>query len=168
MTILIREETAADYSAIETLTIAAFAEMPYSQQTEHHIIRALRSSDQLTLSLVAEQAGEVIGHIAVSPIILSDGSSGWFGIGPLAVKPEHQQQGIGSKLIEAAISTLTQQQAAGLVLVGDPAYYNRFGFYASSQLLYPNIPAEYMLVHPLQGEIPEATVQFQPAFQTTA
>ena len=168
MNILIREETAADYSAIETLTIAAFAKMPYSQQTEHHIIRALRSSGQLTLSLVAEQAGEVIGHIAVSPVILSDGSSGWFGIGPLAVKPEHQHQGIGSKLMEEAISALKQQQAAGLVLVGDPAYYNRFGFYASRQLVYPDIPAEYVLARPLQGEIPDATVQFQPAFQATA
>jgi len=168
MTILIREETAADYTAIETLTIAAFAEMPYSQQTEHHIIHALRSSGQLTLSLVAELAGEVIGHIAVSPVILSDGSTGWFGIGPLAVKPEHQHRGIGSKLMETAISMLKQQQAAGLVLVGDPAYYNRFGFYASSQLIYPDIPAEYVLAHPLQGEIPDATVQFQPAFQATA
>lgn len=167
MTILIREEAAADYAVIETLTIAAFAQMPYSQQTEQHIVRALRDSDQMTLSLVAEQAGEVIGHIAVSPVTLSDGSTGWFGIGPLSVTPHHQHKGVGSQLMQAALSALQQQHAAGVVLVGDPGYYNRFGFQACKQLSLPDIPAEYFLVQAFQETLPVASVQFSQAFQAT-
>lgn len=164
MTILIREETAADYTAIEALTIAAFANAPHSQQTEHHIIRALRSEGLLSLSLVAEENNEVTGHIAATPVILGNGTTHWFGIGPLAVSPEHQNKGVGSQLIRAALSTLEQRGAAGAVLVGEPGYYNRFGFQASTRLTLQGIPPEYFLIHPLHSETPETSVEYPSAF----
>ncbi|HSY09065.1 MAG TPA: N-acetyltransferase, partial [Steroidobacteraceae bacterium] len=72
-------------SAIEAVTIAAFLNAPHSGHTEHFIVSALRKAGKLTLSLVADAKGTIIGHVAVSPVSISDGSAGWFGLGPISV-----------------------------------------------------------------------------------
>ncbi len=93
--LLIRSETPADIPAIFALTEAAFASLEISSHTEQFIVDALRAAGALTLSLVAEQDGRVVGHIAFSPVNFSDGTEGWYGLGPVSVAPEFQGQGDG-------------------------------------------------------------------------
>lgn len=92
---IIRKETESDVDAINEVTTAAFKNHPHSNQTEVFIINALRAADALTLSLVAEVGGRVAGHVAFSPVTISDGSKNWYGVGPLSVAPGFQKQGIG-------------------------------------------------------------------------
>ncbi len=91
---ILRKETIADIDAITKVTIAAFKNLAVSNQTEQYIINALRDADALTLSLVAEIDGRIVGHIAFSPVIISDGTKDWYGLGPISVLPEYQKQGI--------------------------------------------------------------------------
>ncbi|MEC4630073.1 N-acetyltransferase, partial [Bacillus safensis] len=86
---------------------------------------------------------QLLGHVAVSPVTVSDGSTGWYGLGPISVLPARQGQGIGAALMRAAIDALRQQGARGCVLLGEPAYYGRFGFRAEPGLVLPGVPAEY-------------------------
>jgi len=85
--VIIRDETEADVSAITEVTVTAFKTLELSNQTEHYIIEALRAADALTVSLVAEVDGRAVGHIAFSPVALSDGTQGWYGLGPVSVLP---------------------------------------------------------------------------------
>ena len=88
--ILIRNETDADVGAITDVTVAAFKTLEISNHTEQFIIAALRAAGALTLSLVAEVEGRVIGHIAFSPVTISDGTRSWYGLGPVSVLPAYQ------------------------------------------------------------------------------
>ena len=99
---IIRNETSSDIEAISKVTIAAFKSLAISQHTEQFIINALREANALTVSLVAEIDGQVVGHIAFSPVTISDGSTGWYGLGPVSVLPEHQKKGIGKSQIGRA------------------------------------------------------------------
>jgi putative acetyltransferase len=143
MTITIRPETQMDGDAIDAVTIAAFLNAPHAGHTEQFIVRALRRAGALTVSLVAEVDGAIVGHVAASPVTISDGSAGWFGIGPVSVQPDHQGQGVGSKLMRSALDALREGGAEGCVVVGDPAYYGRFDFRADPRLVLPGLPAEY-------------------------
>lgn len=164
----IREETASDIGAITDVTIAAFRDHPISRQTEHFIVRALRNAGALSLSLVAEVGGRVVGHAAFSPVSLSDGTAGWYGLGPLSVLPELQRQGIGSALLTEGLSRLKRLGAQGCALVGDPNYYTRFGFRNHPGLVHEGVPPEVFLVLPFTSHIPQGQVVFHPAFQATA
>src|SRR5690606_16069177 len=138
----IREETPSDVAAIEAVTIAAFLTAAHTSHTEQFIVRALRDSGQLFASLVAESNGSVIGHVAVSPVSVSDGSLGWYGLGPISVVPERQKQGVGALLMEGALAALRDSGADGCVVLGEPNYYSRFGFNAEPTLVLPGVPAE--------------------------
>jgi putative acetyltransferase len=85
MNITIRNEIDSDIQAISDITRAAFENHPYSHQTEEFIIKALRDANALTISLVAVVEKKVVGHIALSPVTISDGSPGWYGLGPISV-----------------------------------------------------------------------------------
>ncbi len=124
----IGDETNDDIQAITDVTITAFQTLEISNQTEQFIIEALRAAKALTVSLVAELDGRVIGHIAFSPVIISDGVQGWYGLGPVSVLPEYQRQGIGKALVYEGLSRLKGMQARGCCLVGHPEYYKKFGF----------------------------------------
>lgn len=130
MNFIIRAETPADIDGIHALTAAAFATAEHSSHTEQFIVDALRARGELSVSLLAVDNGLLLGHVAVSPVTVSDGSSGWYGLGPISVLPARQGQGIGAALMRAAIDALRQQHARGCVLLGEPAYYGRFGFRA--------------------------------------
>ena len=104
------------------------------------IINALRAAGALTISLVAEVGGKVVGHIAFSPVTISDGSHDWYGVGPVSVLPEFQKQGIGKSLIQEGLSLLKAAGAKGCVLVGDPRYYERFGFRNLPDLILDGVP----------------------------
>ncbi|AWH29524.1 MULTISPECIES: N-acetyltransferase [Stenotrophomonas] len=165
---LIRPEQPADVAAIHALTEAAFRQAEHSSHTEQFIVDALRDRGELTVSLVAEQDGAMVGHVAVSPVAVSDGSTGWFGLGPISVLPARQGQGVGAALMQAAIDALRSQQAHGCVLLGEPAYYGRFGFRAEPGLILPGVPAEYFQALCLQPPMAQGEVRYSPAFEATA
>ena len=120
---IIRPERDSDIDAIFNVTQAAFENHPYSAGTEQYIVNALRAAKALSLSLVAEVDGQVIGHIAFSPVTISDGTDNWYGIGPVSVLPEFQKKGCGKSLINEGLALLKTSGAQGCVLVGDPKYY---------------------------------------------
>ena len=168
MNLRIRDETTLDVPAITALTETAFLNAPHTAHTEHFIVNALRRAGQLTLSLVAERDSVVVGHVALSPVTISDGTPGWYGLGPISVLPALQGQGIGSALMHAALDGLRARGAAGCLLVGDPAYYTRFGFKPVSGLLYPGIPPEYFMALAFGASLPQGSVVFHAAFEATA
>lgn len=165
MTITIRPETPSDVDSIEQVTRRAFLSHPYSHQTEQFIIRALRAAHALTVSFVAEDAGRIVGHIAFSPVTVSDGAVGWYGLGPISVEPECQRRGIGRALMESGLAELRRIGAEGCVLVGDPAFYTRFGFESNPALTVEGVPREFCLSLALGSSSARGNVQFHPAFQ---
>jgi putative acetyltransferase len=162
--IVIRDETSDDVRAIAEVTIAAFSTLENSEHTEQFIIEALRAARALTVSLVAEMDGQVLGHIAFSPVTISDGTPNWYGLGPVSVLAEHQRQGIGSALIEEGLSRLKDVNARGCCLVGHPGYYGRFGFKNVSGLGHDGVPAEVFFALSFDGHTPQGTVAFHEAF----
>ncbi|ACF14460.1 GCN5-related N-acetyltransferase [Chloroherpeton thalassium ATCC 35110] len=160
----IRKETAADSDAITTVTVEAFKTLEVSDQTEQFVIIALRKAGALTISLVAEMSGEVVGHIAFSPVTLSDGTQNWYGLGPVSVLPKFQKQGIGAALINEGLSMLKEIGAAGCALVGHPGYYKRFGFKNSTDLTLDGVPQEAFFVMPFNERIPQGKIFFHEAF----
>lgn len=167
MDIGIRNETPADADAIEAVTAAAFLDAPHSSHTEQFIVNELRKAEQLTVSLVAEAEDLIVGHVAVSPVTISDGSSGWYGLGPISVMPAYQNRGIGSRLMEQALEALRGLGAAGCVVLGEPEYYRRFGFAAESALVLPGVPAEYFQAVRFRGRMPAGTVSYPEAFDAS-
>ena len=123
--IVIRPETSADIGAITEVTIAAFETLEISNHTEQFIIEALRAVKALTVSLVAELDGRVVGHVAFSPVTISDGTQAWYRLGPVSVLPEYQRNGVGKALIQRGLSRLKDLNAQGCCLVGHPDYYKR-------------------------------------------
>lgn len=168
MTTIIRPEMPSDEGAIEHVTRRAFLSHPYSHQTEQFIIRALRADDALSVSLVAEEDGRVVGHVALSPVTISDGAAGWYGLGPISVEPEWQGRGIGRALMEKGIAELRTIGARGCVLVGDPAFYNRFGFANTAALVLEGVPQEFFLALSLAASLAHGNVQFHSAFLATS
>ena len=164
MNIQIRNETSADIAAIDSVTISAFLNAPHTSHTEQFIVSALRKAGNLTVSLVADAEGTVIGHVAVSPVSISDGASGWFGLGPISVEPAHQGCGVGSRLMREALRILRERGAAGCVVLGEPGYYSRFGFQVDPNLVLPDVPPEYFMAVSLDSSQPRGTVSYHAAF----
>ena len=161
---IIRRETEFDIEAITRVTLSAFEHHAVSNQTEHFIIKALREAGALSLSLVAEVDGQVIGHVAFSPVQFSDGTDGWYGLGPVSVLPEYQKQGAGTALINEGLSVLKAMGGQGCVLVGQLDYYKRFGFRNYPELVYEGIPQEVFLALSFSAELPQGSVQFHDGF----
>lgn len=164
MPIQVRDESPSDIAAIHALTVAAFLHAPHSDHTEHFIVDALRQAAALSISLVAIENNSILGHVAVSPVTISDGSRHWYGLGPISVQPSWQKQGIGSQLMHAALQRLHEKSAAGCVLLGDPAYYARFGFKPEARLQLPDVPAEYFQALAFSAHLPHGIVTYHAAF----
>ena len=77
---------------------------------------------------MAEFEAELVGHVAISPVSISDGTLGWYGLGPISAIRRLQGKGIGSELMQCALEKLNQLRANGCVVLGGPNYYGRFGF----------------------------------------
>src|SRR5512136_1646362 len=163
--IIIRSETDADVGAIAEVTVAAFKTLEISNHTEQFIIAALRIAKALTISLVAEVDGRVIGHIAFSPLTISDGTRNWYGLGPVSVLPEYQRQGIGKALIREGLSRLKAMKAQGCCLVGHPDYYRKFGFKNMPGLVLEGVPPEVLFALSFDSHTPQGTVAFHEAFK---
>lgn len=164
MCINIRLEKTSDIQGIHNITMAAFLNAPHTDHTEQFIVDALRNAGTLTISIIAEDSTKIIGHVALSLITISDGSTHWYGLGPLSVLPIEQNKGIGSQLMQAAIKELKRLNANGCVLLGDPNYYRRFGFEAIESLVLPDVPPEYFQTMLLQGDLPTGTVTYHESF----
>jgi putative acetyltransferase len=163
--IVIRSETDADVRAITGVTVAAFETLEISDHTEQFIVEALRAARALSVSLVAEVEGRVVGHIAFSPVTLSDGTRNWYGLGPVSVLPAYQRQGIGKALIREGLSRLKDRDARGCCLVGHPDYYRKFGFENVSGLQIEGVPPEVFFALSFDGHIPQGTVTFHEGFK---
>lgn len=166
--VIIRNETGDDVSTIAEVTVAAFKTLEISNNTEQCIIASLRDAKALTLSLVAEVAGRVVGHIAFSPVTISDGTTHWYGLGPVSVLPEYQRKGIGKALIQEGLSRLQDLGAKGCCLVGHPQYYRKFGFVNVAGLVLEGVPQEVFFALSFDGRFPQGHVTFHEAFSATS
>lgn len=166
--ILIREENTVDIPVISEVTIAAFETLEISNHTEQFIIDALRSAKALAVSLVAEVDGVIVGHIAFSPVTMSDGTKDWYGLGPVSVRPDFQCKGIGKALIQEGLSRLRSLKAKGCCLVGHPEYYRQFGFRNVDGLVLEGVPQEVFFVLSFEGKLPQGKVMFHEAFNANS
>jgi putative acetyltransferase len=163
--ITIRNENRDEIDAIAAVTVAAFRTLAISNHTEQFIVEALRAAGALTVSLVASQYGRVVGHIAFSPVTISDGTRGWYGLGPVSVLPELQRQGIGTALIQEGLLRLKALGARGCCLVGHPGYYTKFGFTNVPGLQLEGVPPKVFFALSFGVTMPRGTVTFHDAFK---
>lgn len=154
----IRLERQGDELAIRDVTVRAFATADHSDGNEHLIVDALRRRGELAVSVVADHEGHIIGHASASPINFP----GWYGLAPVSVLPEFQGQGVGKLLVRAVLAEL--EQAAGCVVLGDPAYYSKFGFAQDLALTLAGVPAEFFQVLLIKGPAVSGVVEFSEAF----
>jgi putative acetyltransferase len=120
---MVRPETTSDRAAIDALLVTAFP-----TPGEARLVHALRASNALSTSLVAEQDGAIVGHVAFSPVQLEEGSVAATGLGPVAVDRRQRRRGIAEALIRAGLEARREAGDRLVVVLGDPAYYARFGF----------------------------------------
>lgn len=161
----IEPERPGDADQISRLTTAAFAPMPFSDGDEARVIEDLREAGALTLSLVAlGPDGELVGHVAFSPVRIDGRPGDWYGLGPVSVVMELQRRGVGSALINTGLDRLRALRASGCVLLGDPDYYRRFGFLSDPGLTYRGEPNRYFQRLVLEGPPATGDVAFHPAF----
>jgi putative acetyltransferase len=162
---VIRDEQQDDHASIADVTARAFEGAEHSDQTEPVIIERLRAANALTISLVAVEKNEVVGHVAFSPVTINGARGKWFGLGPVSVSPERQFAGVGSALIRVGLERLRATGAAGCVVLGDQAYYGRFGFERDNGLRYEGAPPEYFMRLILNAEqVPTGLVNYAPGF----
>ena len=159
----VRAEAPSDIAAIAQVTAAAFATAQHSDGNEAEVIDRLRADGDLALSLVAV-AGGIVGHVAFSPVQISDGSRTWYGLGPVSVTPEFQRRGAGAALVRAGLALLRERSARGCVVLGNPDYYARFGFVHDPVLAYPGPPARFFQRLVLHGAPPSGVVTYAPGF----
>ncbi len=165
--LVIRDEAPGDEAAIDRVTQAAFRDHPFSRQTEHRIVRGLREAAALRLSLVALLDGDVVGHIAFSGVTIGGLDRGWWGLGPVSVLPAHQRAGIGGALVRSGLRRLGERDVPGCVVLGDPAYYRRFGFAPQPALVLPGPPPGHFMAVALSGAVPRGEVSYHAAFDAT-
>jgi predicted N-acetyltransferase YhbS len=162
---IIRHEKPSDIETINEITKMAFKDHPFSQQTAHFIIRDLRADDALTISLVTEIEGQVVGHIAFSPVTISDGTINWHGLGPVSVLPNFQGCRIGTELVNNGLDLLKSMESKGCALVGLPTYYDRFGSKNYPQLIHEGVPQEVFVAKSFFGRVARGSVEFHQAFK---
>lgn len=162
----IRAEQAVDQASVYAVNATAF-----ESDAEARLVDVLRARASPVVSLVAEHNGVIVGHILFSSVSLpTDPALKIMGLGPMAVLPRHQRQGVGSALIRTGLEQCRQQGVAAAVVLGHPEYYPRFGFVPSSQF---NIDSEYavaedvfmameLLPQALQGQ--SGRVKYHDAF----
>lgn len=161
--LIVRPETEDDRTAIHALHDAAF-----ETSAEADLVDLLRKAGALTLSLVAETEGAPVGHVAVSPVTINDSDEArWYGLGPISVQPAHQGRGIGTTLMHEALKDTAAIGGQGMVLLGNPVFYTRFGFQPSTALglSWENGGGPYFQAVNLgAANIPTGVVKYHAAF----
>lgn len=158
---MIRVERAGDADPIGALISEAFADRSYASGTEAQIVNALREAGALSLSLVAERAGQLIGQAVFSPAKI--GEREVIALGPVAVIPELQGQGVGSALIREGLARIGPGKP--IALLGDPNYYGRFGFKPAPLVTYEGKSGPFIQVL-WDGPEMSNEIEFHPAFKT--
>ena len=161
---IIRKEQREDISAITSVIDIAFTNHLHSTNNESAIVNKLRENQKLTLSLVATENNEIIGHVGFSRIFINSCDYDWFGLAPLSVLPNYQGCSIGETLVNRGIEELQKSGAKGCVLLGNPEYYSRFGFKRDDDLILPGVPQSYFLVLAFSEFVPHGNVSFDRAF----
>lgn len=161
----IRAEQRSDEQAISALITAAFLTAEHSAGNEAAIVERLRQANNLAVSLVATEPDRIVGHVAFSPVTIDGRRDHWFGLGPVAVAPDRQGRGIGSALIEAGLARLRDRGTTGCVVLGEPAYYGRFGFTADPSLRLAGVPPEYFQRLLFRDQPCSGAVNYHSAFQ---
>lgn len=163
----IRAEKAEDHLAIHAVHTAAFG-----QPLEGDLVDALRRAEALTIALVAVHDTCVVGHIAFSPVTVTSSTTTIeaLGLGPLAVLPEYQRQGIGTQLVQAGLTTCRTTPYGIVVVLGHPGYYARCGFMTAKRYGITwehDAPEEAFMVYECKagalGQI-QGIVQYRPEF----
>ena len=144
-----RLEQEADRDAVYAVNVAAF---PGKQEAE--LVDKLRETAEPLISLVAEDNGKIIGHILFSPVTLaSDSTLQLMGLAPMAVLPQHQKQGIGSRLVALGLEHCQLLGAGAVAVLGHPAFYPRFGFTSATGFGIKSeydVPPEVFMIRELQ------------------
>lgn len=162
---LIREEKPQDIEAIAAVHREAFAGVSYSAQTEHKIVAALRESGDLFLSLVAEEEGQIVGHVAFAPVRIGGKACRWVGLGPIGVLPAWRHRKMASSLIQHGLERLRESGIEGVVLLGNPAFYQRFGFFVDPSLTLAGAPPEFFMALPFGiSDDPRGEVTYPPGY----
>lgn len=171
MLINIRTENKEDYSQVYDVNFIAFG----NREDEAKLVERIRKTDNFIpeLSIVAEQNGVVVGHLLMSKAAIIQGEQHHeiIALAPIAVSPEHQKQGVGTRLIQEGLNRCKQLGYFVVVLIGHPSYYPRFGFKParkySLELTQFEVPDEVFMVcelkedalHNIKGEL-----KYPPAF----
>lgn len=163
----IRPEHPNDTAEIRSLITTTFKPAPFSDGIEADIIDMLRDTGSISLSLVAQKAGKLVGQITFSAVSINGQTRGWTGLGPLAVLPEYQGIGIGTTLVDAGLTLMKQTQTQGCVVLGNPRYYKRFGFVKHVGLHMTGAPTKNFLTLPFTDDIPSGEVLYHQAFYQT-
>jgi putative acetyltransferase len=161
----IRHERAEDIPAVRRVHEAAFP-----TAAEADLVDKLRANGKALVSLVAETDGEIVGHILFSPVSFDPPSSVVaFGLAPMAVVPGNEKHGVGRRLVQNGLAECHAKGACMVVVLGDPAYYGRFGFERASRHGLRNefgVEEEFMVfmleasAHPTPGTL----VKYAPEF----
>lgn len=162
--LIIQRERPSDHDEITQVIQLAFNDAPYSDQQEHLIVQALRDAGALELAIIARIGSDIVGFAAISPVQISDGAEQWYGLGPIAVLPGFQGQGIGSMLVDEALSGLKARGTAGCVVLGDPDFYSRFGFEPDRRLEFANFDPEFFQSIRFDNSPAQGEVTYHPAF----
>ncbi len=170
-TTVIRDERSEDAPAIRAVLEAAFP-----QAVEADLVDRLRATCQDSLSLIAVEDNQVVGHILFTPVVIErpEGPIVGIGLAPMAVLPEFQRRGIGSALVRAGVERLRQSGCPFVVVVGHPEYYSRFGFTRASthgiRCQWDGVPDEAFMILVLQSSITSqlaGLAKYQPEFDST-
>ncbi len=138
----IRSETSVDIARVHALNVDAF-----NQSAEADLVDMLRASDDAIISLVAEDDGDIVGHVMFSKLVTPPRC---LALAPVAVAPDHQKEGIGTALIKRGLTMAKASRWRAVFVLGDPAYYTRFGFRVEDAAKFETpYPKEYMMAREL-------------------
>ncbi len=159
-----READVKDADAIATVIGVAFTASRFGLHNEITVARTLLGQTPLCCAMLAEDGTGPVGCAVVSPVTISGHASHWYGLGPVAVVPGRQQQGIGSRLVQGVLAHLQAHRAAGCVVLGSPALYGRFGFQEDPGLTLPGYDRAHFLVLRWRDRHASGSVRYHPVF----
>jgi len=164
----IRTEAPANRDAVRAVNVAAF-----ERNAEADLVDRLRDEASPVVSLIAEREGDIVGHILFTPVTVEDDSASWsaMALGPMAVLPDVQRQGIGSALVEQGLRRCAALNVPAEFVLGHPDYYPRFGFGPASKYgcrCAWDVPDDVFLARRFNNSlIAPGLVRYHPSFGST-